>query len=69
MLRLNEKGFGLIQVLFLGTLLALMSLHYSSRSIVFQKDMNRLRAKDQIVTDRKLIEFDLVNRKFPAGLP
>lgn len=60
---------GLLQVIMLGAFISMVAVYFASRTVAFQKNMVRFRIKDQIVNDRNILKFDLVNRPFPAPMP
>jgi hypothetical protein len=61
----DESGAGLLQVVILGLFVAALAYYFSSRSVNFKRDMMRVHFRNEIVNDRALIKFDLVNRPLP----
>lgn len=58
---------GILQVMMLGAFVAGIALLFASRTTGFSKNMANQRVKENIVTDRNIVKFDLLNRPFPPA--
>ncbi len=60
-----ESGSSLIQVIILAGLIGGMGIFFASRSLVYRENQVRMATKTEVLNDRRIIKYELVNRPFP----